>query len=128
MQTLTVTRARERASTKFGTVTEAYFWEFPTALGARHYTITVCNKAGTVQQRYHVLQSDIDATAVTSIPILTADDPFPPAIPVREERTGTVRASFYRRESGIRYLIVWGRGFDPAPYYENNPIHVVVAY
>lgn len=128
MHTLTVTRVRERASTKFGTTTEAYFWEFPLVPGAHDYTITLCNQAGGVQQRYCLLQSDLEATALTPLPILTSDDPFPPAIPVREELTGIVRGSFYRRESGIRYLLVWGSGFDPKPYYDNNPIHVVVAY
>ena len=125
---LDVTRVSEFAPNKHGTNTEAYFWEFPSVAGAKHYIVTMTNKAGVIQQRYRILQGDIDATAVTTIPLLTGDDPFPPAIPVREELSGVVRANFYRRGTGIRYLIVWGGGFDPNTYYENNPISVVVYF
>ncbi|WP_395137799.1 hypothetical protein [Armatimonas sp.] len=123
-----VTRVSEVAANKFGTITEAYFWEFLSVAGATHYIVTRNNTVEAVQQRYRILQGDFEATAVTSIPILTGDDPFPPAIPVREELSGVVRANFYRRGNGIRYLIVWGGGFDPNPYYDNNPIRVVVYF
>ncbi|WP_394794432.1 hypothetical protein [Armatimonas sp.] len=128
MYPLTLTRVSESALNKFGTNTRAYFWEFPSVAGARHYIVTMTNKAGAALQRYRILQGDMEATAVTSIPILTGDDPFPPAIPVSEEISGVVRASFYRRGSGIRDLLIWGNGFDPSIYYDNNPIRVVVYF
>lgn len=125
---LPVTRACESVRNRLGSLTEAHFWEFPLVAGAKHYIVTMNNKAGVPQQRYRILHGDIEATAVTTIPILTGDDPFPPAIPVREELTGVVRANFYRRGSGIRYLLVWGGGFDPNTYYDNNPIRVFVYF
>ncbi len=128
MCSLTLARVSESAPNKFGTNTEAYFWEFPFVAGAEHYLVTMNDKAGVTQQRYRILQRDIEATAVTSIPILTSDDPFPPAIPVREELTRVVRANFYRRGNCIRYLIVWGSGFDPETYYTSNPISVTVYF
>lgn len=125
---LTVTRASEFAPNRFGTTTEAYFWEFPVVAGAKHYLISMTNSTGTLQQNYRMLQGDIEATAVTDIAILTGNDPFPPAVPVREELSGVVRANFFRRGNGIRYLIVWGGGFDPETYYTSNPVRVTVYF
>lgn len=125
---LPVTRACESVRNRLGSITEAHFWEFPSVAEVRYYQVTLQNQAGVTQQVYKLLQGDVEATPVTTIPILTSDEPFPPAIPVREERSGVVRANFYRRGNGIRYLLVWGGGFDPNVYYDNNPIHVVVYF
>jgi hypothetical protein len=108
---LTPTWVVETAPNRFGTNTAAYFWEFPTVPGAKDYLITLTGRTGFVQ-KYRMLQGDLEATPVTTTPILTGNDPFPPAIPVQEEVTGVVRDNFYRRGNGVRMLVVWGGPLD----------------
>ena len=127
-RSLDVIRGLERAINRFGTLTDVCFWEFPVVEEAQSYCITLANATGALQQRYQMHQSDVAATAVTTIPILTGDDPFPPVIPVHEELPGVGQASFYRRDSGIRYFLVWGHGFDPERYYVSNPLSVTVLF